>query len=106
MTTYLYEEIFQEIEGDPDNLMLTIPEEFREGWLEGDTVSIVVRDGTLVLRNLSKEKRRVDVVLNLPDDLYIDLLKMAHERDVTLNTLVETILREYIDKADRNVVID
>ena len=86
--------------------MLTIPEKFREGWLEGDTVSIVVRDGTLVLRNLSKEERRVDVVFDLPEDLYIDLLKMAHERDVTLNTLVETILREYIDKADRNVVID
>lgn len=106
MTTYLYEEIFQEIEGDPDNLMLTIPEKFREGWLEGDTISIVVRDGTLVLRNLSKEERRVDVVFDLPEDLYIDLLKMAHERDVTLNTLVETILREYIDKADRNDVID
>jgi hypothetical protein len=105
MTTYLYEEIFQEIEGDPDNLMLTVPEEYRVGWLEGDTISIVVKDGTLILRNLSKEKRRVEVVLDLPENLYIELLKMAHERDVTLNTLVETILREAMDKLD-NAAID
>jgi hypothetical protein len=105
MTTYLYEEIFQEIEGDPDNLMLTVPEEYRQGWLEGDTISIVVKDDTLILRNLSKEKRRVEVVLDLPESLYVELLKMAHERDVTLNSLVETILREAIDKLD-NAAID
>ena len=105
MTTYLYEEIFQEIEGDPDNLMLTVPEEYRQGWLEGDTISIVVKDDTLILRNLSKEKRRVEVVLDLPESLYVELLKMAHERDVTLNSLVETILREAIDKLD-NATID
>jgi len=100
MTTYLYEEIFQEIEGDPDNLMLTVPEEYRQGWLEGDTISIVVKDGTLILRNLSKEKRRVEVVLDLPESLYIELLKMAHERDVTLNSLVETILRDALAKLE------
>jgi hypothetical protein len=105
MTTYLYEEIFQEIEGDPDNLMLTVPEEYRQGWLEGDTISIVVKDGTLILRNLSKEKRRVEVVLDLPESLYIELLKMAHERDVTLNSLVETILRDAMDKLD-NAAVD
>ena len=85
--------------------MLTVPEEYRQGWLEGDTISIVVKDDTLILRNLSKEKRRVEVVLDLPESLYVELLKMAHERDVTLNSLVETILREAIDKLD-NATID
>ena len=39
---------------------------------------------------------KVDVVLDLDKDLLYELMLMAHERDITLNQLIETILREYI----------
>jgi hypothetical protein len=35
---------------------------------------------------------RVSVPLNLPDDVLFELMKMAHEQDVTLNQLVEEVL--------------
>jgi len=41
---------------------------------------------------------KVDVVLNLEHDLLYELMIMAHERDITLNQLIETILSEYIKK--------
>ena len=39
---------------------------------------------------------KVDVVLDLEQDLLYKLMLMAHERDITLNQLIETILSEYI----------
>ena len=39
---------------------------------------------------------KVDVVLDLEQDLLYELMLMAHERDITLNQLIETILSEYI----------
>ena len=39
---------------------------------------------------------KVDVVLDLEQDLIYELMLMAHERDITLNQLIETILSEYI----------
>ena len=35
---------------------------------------------------------RVEVPLTLPDDVLFELMKLAHERDVTLNQLVEEVL--------------
>lgn len=40
---------------------------------------------------------RVSVPLELEDELLFDLMKRAHERDITLNQMVEEILREVID---------
>ena len=39
---------------------------------------------------------KVDVVLDLEQDLLYELMIMAHKRDITLNQLIETILSEYI----------
>lgn len=36
--------------------------------------------------------------LSLPDEDLFSLMKLAHEQDITLNTLVNQILREEIDK--------
>lgn len=49
--TFLAEEIFEEIPGDPDNVMLKIPPEICEqnGWKEGDTLNIVVENGALII---------------------------------------------------------
>lgn len=41
---------------------------------------------------------RVSVPLNLPDDELFQLMKLAHERDMTLNQLVEEALQAAIDK--------
>ena len=40
---------------------------------------------------------RVQIELNLDQDLLFDLMKLAHQQDTTLNQLVETILREHIE---------
>jgi antitoxin component of MazEF toxin-antitoxin module len=51
MTTYRYEDIFEEIPGDADHIMMRIPPEICEaqGWQEGDVLCIKVRDGALVI---------------------------------------------------------
>jgi hypothetical protein len=43
---------------------------------------------------------RVSVPLELDDDLMFDLMKRAHEKDVTLNKMVEALLQEAIDNAE------
>jgi hypothetical protein len=46
MATYKYEEIFQENPDNPDEVLMTIPEEILEaqGWVEGDKLKIVLSD--------------------------------------------------------------
>jgi hypothetical protein len=41
---------------------------------------------------------RVVVPLELEDDMLFNLMKMAHEHDVTLNQMVEVVLRQVIDQ--------
>lgn len=41
---------------------------------------------------------RVKVPLNLPDDVLFGLMKQAHERDLTLNQLMEEVLLEAIER--------
>ena len=45
------EEIFEDIPGDPDNVIMKIPPEIleRNGWKEGDTLNIEVEDGAIVI---------------------------------------------------------
>ena len=49
--TFLVEEIFEDIPGDPDNVMMKIPPEIckQNGWKEGDTLNIVVENGALII---------------------------------------------------------
>jgi predicted HicB family RNase H-like nuclease len=41
---------------------------------------------------------RVIIGLELEQDLLYQLMLMAHEQDITLNQLVEQILRAYLDQ--------
>lgn len=52
--TYKYEEVFQDIEGDPDNVLLTFPPEVIEqaGWKEGDALSFTVENGSLLINKV------------------------------------------------------
>ena len=45
------EDIFQDIPGDPDNVMMKFPDEVLKltGWKEGDTLDIKVEDGKIVV---------------------------------------------------------
>jgi formylmethanofuran dehydrogenase subunit D len=45
------EEIFEEIPGDPDNVILKFPPELLEqvGWKEGDTLNIQLEEGAIVI---------------------------------------------------------
>jgi AbrB family looped-hinge helix DNA binding protein len=49
--TYKVEDIFQDIEGDPDNVLMNIPPEISErmGWKEGDILKITVEDGKILI---------------------------------------------------------
>jgi len=52
MITYKAEDIFHDIEGDPDNINMTIPPEIIEqmGWKEGDTLIISTNEnGTITM---------------------------------------------------------
>lgn len=46
------EDIFQEIPGDPENVLLKFPDEVLElaGWKEGDTLDIKLEDGKIVIK--------------------------------------------------------
>ena len=48
------------------------------------------------------EDNGTDVKIDLPDDELLQLCLLAHEQDITLNELVNNILREYIDNYGTN----
>lgn len=52
-TNYIYnaDEIFEEIDGDTENILMKIPQEILEhnGWKEGDELTIKVENGTIVI---------------------------------------------------------
>jgi AbrB family looped-hinge helix DNA binding protein len=56
--TYKVEDIFEDIEGDPENVNMNIPPEISErmGWIEGDILKITVEDG-----QISISKKEPDV---------------------------------------------
>lgn len=49
--TFKVEEIFEDIPGDPDNVMMKIPPEICEaqGWKEGDMLDVKVENGAIVI---------------------------------------------------------
>lgn len=49
--TFNAEDIFEDIPGDPDNVLLKFPPELLEqvGWKEGDTLNIQLEEGALVI---------------------------------------------------------
>ena len=48
------EDIFQEIPGDPENVMMKFPDEVLAltGWKEGDTLDIKVEDGKIIVNKV------------------------------------------------------
>jgi hypothetical protein len=54
----------------------------------------------LAIREGEDYDTRVSVPLELGDDEMFQLMKMAHEQDITLNQLVEQLLRRVIEEED------
>jgi hypothetical protein len=54
-TTYTVEELFEDIPGDPENVIMKLPPDICEaqGWKEGDTINIKVEDGAMVLSKVN-----------------------------------------------------
>lgn len=50
--TYNVDDIFEDIPGDPDNVIMKIPPEILEqsGWKTGDTLIIEAEEGRLILK--------------------------------------------------------
>lgn len=48
------EDIFKDIPGDPDNVMMKFPDEVLAltGWKEGDTLDIKVEDGKIIVNKV------------------------------------------------------
>jgi formylmethanofuran dehydrogenase subunit D len=55
MTTYNSDDLFEDIPGDPDNVIFKIPPEIceKQGWKEGDTINIKVEDGKMILSKVN-----------------------------------------------------
>jgi len=53
---------------------------------------------------MSEEKLdgKSTIELNLDKELLFDLMLMAHERDITLNQLIEEALRLFIEEHEKN----
>ncbi len=49
------------------------------------------------------ENKMVDMPIELSDDEFLVIAKMAHERDITFNKMVETILWNYINEAKSKI---
>lgn len=49
-----------------------------------------------------KYDARIQVPVDLTDEEMLMLFKMAHEQDITLNTLVENLLKKYLDIVEKN----
>ncbi len=49
--TFKAEDIFEDIPGDPDNVIMKIPPEICEsqGWKEGDTLNVKLENGTIII---------------------------------------------------------
>lgn len=50
--TFKAEEIFEDIPGDPDNVIMKLPPEIceQQGWKEGDTLTVTVENGAIVIK--------------------------------------------------------
>ena len=48
------EDIFQEIEGDPENVLMKFPDEVLKltGWKEGDTLDVKLEDGKIIVNKV------------------------------------------------------
>lgn len=57
--TYPVEDVFQDIEGDPDNVNMMIPPEVLEkmGWGEGTKIKVVAEEGVITITEIKDDNQ-------------------------------------------------
>ena len=50
---------------------------------------------------MTETDNRVDIEIELTDEEWFTLMKIAHEQDITLNQLVERVLAAEIDRLEK-----
>ena len=45
---------------------------------------------------------RITIQVDLDEDVINSLMRMAHDRDITLNQLMEELIRQHIDEVEKN----
>ena len=62
--TYKVEDIFQDIEGDDENVLMNIPPEISEkmGWVPGDVLKFKVEQGVITVEKVEKEVDNKDQI--------------------------------------------
>ena len=75
-----------------------------QAWDDVDYVLLEVDDDfmqkCLAIKAGEDYSTKVSVPLDLPDEMVFEMMKMAHERDITFNQLVEDFLRQVIKQAE------
>jgi hypothetical protein len=66
--------------------------EVLEDWVEKATAIVAGK----------KYDKRVQIPLNLPNDVMIELMTLAHAEDITLNKMVEKVLKVAIERAEND----
>lgn len=66
-------------------------------WYDLETSEDWLEKARAIMRGESFDER-IEVPLNLEDDLMLKLALEAHKRDITLNKMVEIVLQEAIDR--------
>ena len=66
--------------------------EVEEDWLEKAQAIVAGKD----------YDDRVQMPLTLNDDQLFELMKLAHQSDVTLNKMIETVLKEHIEQYEKS----
>ena len=81
-----------------------------QAWDDVNYVDLEVDDDfmqkCLAIREGEDYDTRVSVPLELEDELMFELMKMAHEQDITLNQLVEQLLRRVIEEESLRKELD
>ena len=82
-------------------LYFRIPDDLldRLGWVEGDEVKFVEKDGSFIIKKIKYET----VQLDFDEDELFEYMQMAHDMDITFNEFVEQALENVIDEVDRKI---
>lgn len=77
-----------------DDVMITLPDELIKEWnlKPGSKVSIALQDDGSI-----RISRMVEVEVELEDALFNSVAKMAHDRDITFNEMIQQLLEEYLE---------
>jgi hypothetical protein len=70
-------------------------------WIDLESDDDFIQKG-LAIRDGEDYDTRVSIPLDLPDDVMFELMKQAHEQDITLNELMEEVVRSAIERVKQD----